>query len=119
MPKRISLWNVGASTWLYTLCMAETKKAKLLVFEPPSKSFLALMNNRKPYSFGDGVIPCCFALNERELLARAYIKSIEAGVLMHFFDSEVSAEGRINAGLRNQQLGFLPISYTLILICLL
>ena len=105
MSERISLWNVGASIWLCTLCMAKTKKAKVLVFEPSSKSFLALMNNGKLNSFGDEVIPCFFALNEKELLARAYIKSIEAGALMHFFDSEVSADGRINVGFAQPTIG--------------
>ena len=66
MSERISLWNVGASIWLCTLCMAKTKKAKVLVFEPSSKSFLALMNNGKLNSFGDEVIPCFFALNEKD-----------------------------------------------------
>ena len=87
MPERISLWNVGASIWLYTLYVAKTKEATVLAFDPPSESFLALMNNMKFNSFEDQLIPRCFALDEREFLARLYMKSREAGAPMHSFNS--------------------------------
>ena len=87
---------LASGSILYT--WPRPRKAKLLAFEPPSESFLALMNNIKLNSFEDQLIPRCFALDERELLAGLYIKSREAGAPMHSFDSEVSAEGRINSG---------------------
>ena len=63
------------------------------------------MNNIKLNSFEDQVIPCCFAQNERELLVRLYMTSTEARAPMHSFDSEVSAEGRINAGFAQPTIG--------------
>ncbi len=64
------------------------------------------MNNIKLNSFEDQIIPLCFALNERELLSRLYMKSTEAGASMHSFDSEYSAEGKINVGFAQPTIGF-------------
>ena len=63
------------------------------------------MNNIKLNSFEGQVIPCCFALSERELLVRLYMKSKEARALMHSFGSEVSAEWRMNAGFAQTTIG--------------
>ena len=63
------------------------------------------MNNIKLNSFEGQVILCCFALSEKELLVRLYMKSREARAPMHSFDSEVSAEGRINAGFAQLTIG--------------
>ena len=63
------------------------------------------MNNIKLNFFEDQVIPCCFALSEKELQVRLYMKSREVRAPMHSFDSEVSAEGRINAGFAQPTIG--------------
>lgn len=106
MPERASFWDVGANIGLYTLYAAKTKEAKVLAFEPSSESYAALMNNIKLNSFEDQIIPLCFALNEKELLSRLYMKSTEAGASMHSFDSEYSAEGKINVGFAQPTIGF-------------
>ena len=59
----------------------------------PSESFVALMNNVKLNSFEDQVIRGCFALNERALVYRLYIKSTEAAAPMHSFDTAVRPKG--------------------------
>ena len=82
--------------------MAKTKEAKVLAFEPPPESFLALMNNIKLNSFKDQLIPRCFALDERELLAGLCMKSRKAEAHQCIL---LIAK-------------FLPISCTLIAICL-
>ena len=82
--------------------MAKTKDAAVLAFKLPPESFLALMNNIKLNSFEDQLIPRCFALDERELLAGLYMKSRKAGAHQCIL----------------LIVKFLPIACTLISICL-